>query len=613
MMTSDELLRFFAKQIVIFDGATGTELYHRHVFTNRCYDELCLSEPELVSEIHHDYLRAGADVLSTNSFGAQRLALQKFGLADKCTAINEAAARLARQAIIEQQCEGTALVAGSLGPIASTGNSSEERIAMWLEQAQALLAGGADLLLFETLPNWQAADEARSVMQQLGGDHAFILSHALGDDGDQDQSVQQRLQMPEDGRPLPSVIGFNCGMGPDKMLSILEVAVKYCDRPLLVQPNAGAPQRVDFRQLYLCSPEYLSTYAARYIALGARAVGGCCGTTPEHIADLARSIKPLGKSQQLVSAIVNAPPSVDHQVEEMPLAQRSRFGQKLAAGEWVSTVEIAPPRGWRTADIVAKATLCREAGVDVINIPDGPRAAPRMSPIVTALHIQQEAGIEAVLHVCGRDRNFIGLQADLLGCAGCGIHNFLFITGDPPKLGSYGFASGVFDTDSIGLVKLQKELNRGLDFGGQKVDPPTRAVIGVGADPNALDFEREISRMEQKVAAGAEFITTQPVFDPAALKSFVDAIAGLRIPVIAGIWPLASLRNALFMKNEVPGVVVPDAIITRMEAAGSREEQLATGIAIAREALAAVRPWVAGVQVSAPLGNVRAALAVLAD
>ncbi len=611
-MTSDDLVRFFTNQLVIFDGATGTELYRRHVFTNRCYDELCLSEPKLVSDIYRDYLRAGADVLTTNSFGAQRLALKKFGLADKCSAINEAAARLARQAVEDQHRVGTALVAGSLGPIATTGTSSAERIDMWLEQARGLLAGGADLLLFETLPNREAADEARSVMQLIGGDQAFILSHAVADDGDLDQAVQQRLLMPDDSRPLPAVIGFNCGMGPDKMLSILEIAVKYCDRPLLVQPNAGAPQHVDFRQLYLCSPEYLTTYALRYIALGARAVGGCCGTTPEHIADLARSVKPLGKSQQIAQVIAKAAPTETPQAEEVPLAERSRFGRKLAAGEWVTTVEISPPRGWQTADIVAKAKLCQEAGVDVINIPDGPRAAPRMSPIVTALHIQQQAGIEAVLHVCGRDRNFIGLQADLLGCSGCGIHNFLFITGDPPKLGNYGFASGVFDTDSIGLAKLQKDLNRGFDFGGQKIDPPTAAVIGVGADPNAIDFQREIDRLRQKAAAGADFVTTQPVFDPDALKRFVEAIADLHLPVIAGIWPLASLRNALFMKNEVPGVVVPDAIITRMEAANTREEQLATGIAIAREAVAAVRPYVAGVQVSAPLGNVRAALAVLA-
>ena len=611
-MTSDDLVRFFTNQLVIFDGATGTELYRRHVFTNRCYDELCLSEPKLVSDIYRDYLRAGADVLTTNSFGAQRLALKKFGLADKCSAINEAAARLARQAVEDQHRVGTALVAGSLGPIATTGTSSAERIDMWLEQARGLLAGGADLLLFETLPNREAADEARSVMQLIGGDQAFILSHAVADDGDLDQAVQQRLLMPDDGRPLPAVIGFNCGMGPDKMLSILEIAVKYCDRPLLVQPNAGAPQHVDFRQLYLCSPEYLTTYALRYIALGARAVGGCCGTTPEHIADLARSVKPLGKSQQIAQVIAKAAPTETPQAEEVPLAERSRFGRKLAAGEWVTTVEISPPRGWQTADIVAKAKLCQEAGVDVINIPDGLRAAPRMSSIITALHIQQQAGIEAVLHVCGRDRNFIGLQADLLGCSGCGIHNFLFITGDPPKLGNYGFASGVFDTDSIGLAKLQKDLNRGFDFGGQKIDPPTAAVIGVGADPNAIDFQREIDRLRQKAAAGADFVTTQPVFDPDALKRFVEAIADLHLPVIAGIWPLASLRNALFMKNEVPGVVVPDAIITRMEAANTREEQLATGIAIAREAVAAVRPYVAGVQVSAPLGNVRAALAVLA-
>ncbi|MFA6723551.1 MAG: methylenetetrahydrofolate reductase, partial [Lentisphaeria bacterium] len=359
------------------------------------------------------------------------------------------------------------------------------------------------------------------------------------------------------------------------------------------------------------SPEYLSTYAQRYVNLGARGVGGCCGTNPEHIAELARSLKRLSQSYSSISVSEAQKPKAAA-AQETALAEKSRLGQKLARGEWIKSVEITPPRGWDTAQIISKARLCQQQGVDAINVPDGPRAAPRLSALITALKIEQEAGIEAVLHVCSRDRNYLALQADLLGSAAVGLRNFLFITGDPPKLGGYGYASGVFDTDSIGLVSLQKHLNQGIDLGGQQIQPPSAAVIGVGADPNAIDFNREITRLQAKIEAGAEFIITQPVFDVEALHKFIRVIAGWKIPVIAGIWPLASLRNALFMKNEVPGVLVPDSIVRRIEKALTREEQLACGIQIAREALAELRGMVAGVQVSAPLGNVNAALEVLA-
>ncbi|MDD4098485.1 MAG: methylenetetrahydrofolate reductase, partial [Lentisphaeria bacterium] len=354
--------------------------------------------------------------------------------------------------------------------------------------------------------------------------------------------------------------------------------------------------------------EYFTEYARRYVNLGARGVGGCCGTTPEHIREMANAIKPMTRTHVTATPVEAEKAAA---VPETPLAERSRLGRKLALGEWVTAVELTPPRGWDTTQIVARASQCQKNGVDVVNIPDGPRAAPRLSPLITAELILNQAGIEPVLHVCCRDRNYLGLQADLLGSAAAGIRNLLMVTGDPPKLGSYSFASGVFDTDSIGLVSLQKHLNRGLDLGGQKIAPPTAAVVGVGADPNALDFDREVRRLREKAAAGADYITTQPVFDPEALFRFLDAVADLGLPVIAGIWPLASLRNALFMKNEVPGVVVPDHVIARMSRSEASDEQLATGIAIAREAIAAVRGRVHGVQVSAPFGKVEIALAAL--
>lgn len=613
-MNSIELTDIFNRELLIFDGAMGTELYRRHVFTNRCYDELCLSDSSLVMEIHQDYLRAGADVLTSNSYGANRLTLKKFGLADKVSAINQKAVALMKESVAELNLQRRILLAGSLGPLEQNWQkecSFEEGANILAEQARALIEGGADFLIFETLPDREAALLANLAMRRLPEGTPFVLSHAIPDGGDIAELMGHRLQKAESGLPEPFALGLNCGLGPARMLEALEVVRSLTSLPILVQPNAGTPHKVDNRQLYLCSPEYLSTYAVRYVNLGARAVGGCCGTTPEHIQDLARSVKPLGKNKAEIQ-VKQADREKVTPCLEKNLSDKSCLGGKLARGEWVTTVEITPPRGWDTGKMIVNGKLCKEHGIDAINIPDGPRAAPRLSALVTALKIQELTGMETVLHVCCRDRNFLALQADLLGCAACGLHNFLFITGDPPKLGGYGFASGVFDTDSIGLVNLQKHLNQGIDLGGQAIQPPTAAVIGVGADPNAIDFKREIDRLHRKVEAGAEYITTQPVFDPAALERFIKAIEPLKIPVIAGIWPLASLRNALFMKNEVPGVVVPDSIIQRIEKGETREEQLAAGIQIAREAIAQIRGMVAGVQVSAPLGKVQTALEVVA-
>jgi methionine synthase / methylenetetrahydrofolate reductase(NADPH) len=374
-------------------------------------------------------------------------------------------------------------------------------------------------------------------------------------------------------------------------------------------PNAGLPREVENRRIYFCSPEYLAEYAKRYVALGVAAVGGCCGTTPEHIAEIARIIKPLARTRTkrvVTEAAETAPPK-----QAAPLAEKSRLAGRLARRLWVTTVELVPPRGYDLGDTVHKSRILHRHGVDAINIPDGPRASSRISPLVTAERIQKEAQIETILHFCCRDRNLIGMQADLLACAACEIRNILFVTGDPPKLGNYPHATGVFDADSISMVGVQRRLNCGLDLGGQAIDPQTFAVIGVGLDPTALDRQRELDRFRQKVEAGAEFAITQPVFDPEALLRFLDEAAQYGIPIVAGIWPLASLRNASFMRNEVPGVVIPDSIMERMASVSSREDQLKMGVAIAREAIQRVRDRVAGIQVSAPLGRIETALAVL--
>ncbi len=594
--------------VLVFDGAMGTEIYRHHVFTNRSFDELCLSDPKLIQEIHRQYCDAGADVLTSNTFGANAVALGTYGLAEKTAAINAAGARLARE--VADAAGRPVFVAGSIGPLPAQPQHLADLPAMIAQQAASLREGGADFIIFETQPTRQALECCAAAMRPLPG-VPFVLSFTIVGqcESASGEPIERMLAPLPVDLPAPLAWGLNCGSGPDELLNAVELAVRACDAPLIVQPNAGMPKEVESRRIYFCSPEYLATYAMRYVSLGASAVGGCCGTTPEHIREIARAIKPLSRARTrpALAAAASAVP----QKEPAPFAGKSRLAGRLASRQWVSTVELVPPRGYDLSTTVAKSKALQQHGVDAINIPDGPRASSRISSLVTAQRIQQEAGIEVILHFCCRDRNLIGMQADLLACAACEIHNLLFITGDPPKLGDYPHATGVFDTDSIGMTAVQRRLNCGIDLGGQAIDPQTFAVIGVGLDPTALDRRRELDRFRQKVEAGAEFAITQPVFDVEALLRLLDDVDHYGLPILAGIWPLVSYRNASFMRNEVPGVVVPDAVMERMAAVESREDQLAVGIAIAREAVARIRSRVAGIQVSAPLGKIETAWAVI--
>ena len=594
--------------VLVFDGAMGTEIYRHHIFTNRCYDELCLSDPKLIRQIHSDYCKAGADVLTTNTFGANRVALGCFGLAGRLAEINRSGAALARE--IADGVGNEVFVAGSIGPLPTQSQYASHWDAMIAEQAEALISGGADLILFETLANRETVERCAAAMAQMS-DVPFIVSFALTDEGEtvSGESLERMLSPLPDGTPTPVAWGMNCGTGPTGLLSSLERAVHLTDQPIIVQPNAGIPKEVDNRSIYLCSPEYLTTYAMRFVALGARGVGGCCGTTPDHIREIGLAVKPLSKAR--VASVIQEPADEVEEQEPTPLSERSRFAWRLAHQKWVTSVELVPPRGYDLSSTIEKSRSLYRHGVDAINIPDGPRASSRISPLITAEHIQREAGIEAILHFCSRDRNLIGMQADLLACAACGIHNILFVTGDPPKLGNYPQATGVFDTDSIGMVAVQRRLNAAVDLGGQAIKPKTSALLGVGLDPTAVDRQRELDRFHEKVEAGAEFAITQPVFDSDALLRFLDEVEKYEIPIMAGIWPLASYRNAQFMQNEVPGVEIPDSVMQRMEAAGSREEQLQAGVEIAWESVQRVHDRIAGIQVSAPFGNINTALAVI--
>ena len=593
--------------VLVFDGAMGTELYRHHIFTNRSFDELCLSEPKLIRQVHRDYCEAGADVLTTNTFGANRISLARFGLAERLADIHRAGAQLARE--VAAAADRPVFVAGSVGPIPAGVHQDASIESLLTEQIAALREGGADFVLFETLPNREAIEQCAAAMRQFAP-FPYVLSFTVveHDETALGESLDRMLAPLPPGCPPPVAWGMNCGQGPDGLLGAVEKAVRRVPH-LIVQPNAGMPKEVDSRRIYLCSPEYLTEYAKRFVNLGVGGVGGCCGTTPDHIREIAKTIKPLERAR-VKKVFLEAAEAVQPK-PATPFAEKSRLAWKLAHRQWVTTVELLPPRGYDLSETIAKSKTLHRHGIDAINVPDGPRASSRISPLITAQRIQQEALIEVILHFCCRDRNLIGMQADLLACAACEVRNILFVTGDPPKLGNYPNATGVFDTDSIGMAAVQKRLNTGIDLGGQAIDPTTQAVIGVGLDPTALDQRRELDRFRRKVEAGAEFAITQPVFDPDALLRFLDQVQPYNIPILAGVWPLISHRNASFMKNEVPGVVIPDSIMERMAAVSSREDQLRVGIDVARESVAQIRDRVAGIQVSAPLGKAATALAVI--
>ena len=605
-MTRDNLSGLLAQKTLIFDGAYGTELYRRNFFVNTSYDNLNLTNADVITSICQAYTDAGADVLTTNTYSANILHLARFGLAENMEKINSSAVAIARKAAAGKP---DILIAGSIGPVPPE-SSSAEAVDALQKQLNVLIKAGADFIIFETISN---LDDLENILAlNIPQDCAWVASFAFDEeaklcDGTAFDTVKERIDA---AKNMPTAFGINCGTGPDATFEAVQKIIKKLDLPLIVQPGAGVPKRVDNRFMPMTTPEYFTTYALRYVTLGARAVGGCCGISPEHISDLSRSLKPMTKGE--ASTVLDVAVKAPDLMPEIPTAQKSSFGEKLVSGKFLKLIELTPPRGVDLKSTVEKAVACREAGFDAINLPDGPRASSRISQVVTAIEIQEKAGIETIIHCCARDRNLISLQSMILGCMAKNLRNILFITGDPPKLGNYPFSSGVFDVDSIGLVKLQKLLNRGVDIGGQSLGDQVQTAIvsGVGADPNAIDMEREYRRLAEKVEAGAEFIITQPVFEPQVLLEFLDKIRPLGCPVIAGVWPFASYRNAQFMKTEVPGVVVPDWIMDAMKNAGDKAEQRAEGIRIARKILADIRSEVRGVATSAPFGNVNTAIEV---
>ena len=607
-------------RVILLDGAMGTEIYRRGVFINRCFDDLSRTDPNLIREIHTEYRRAGAQVLETNTFGANRFRLRGYGLEAEVRAVNRAAAEVAREAAGEEL-----FVAGSIGPIGVRLEpygvvSRDEAREAFREQAAALAEAGVDLFLVETFSDLeeirQAIDGCREAADLPVIAQMTIQPNGETTYGDQPEHIAEELAAKD-----VDAIGLNCSVGPAIILGAIQRMVAVTDLPLSAVPNAGLPQEVHGRKIYMADPEYMASYARKLVQAGARIVGGCCGTTPAHTREMASQVRvvaqrvPRARIRRAPAETTVAPAYPSGEAASVvPLAERSAWGRRLATGEMVTSVEILPPRGTNPSDMLEACRWLAEAGVHAVNVPDGARAMMRMGVIAASALIEREVGIETVVHYCCRDRNLLGMMSDLIGAQALGLRNMLLITGDPPKMGPYPEATAVFDIDSVGLTNLVSRLNRGQDLGGNALGSASSFVVGVGVNPGALDLDEEIEHWYWKVDAGAEFGVTQPVFDVETLVAFLARIEkeGTRIPIVAGIWPLVSLRNAEFLNSEVPGIEVPDRYMERMRVAQGlgKEHARAEGCAIAREMLEEVRDLVEGVQVSAPFGKVGYALDV---
>ena len=614
-------LEALEERVLVCDGAMGTMLYAKGIFINKSFDALNVTQPDLVAEVHQEYVRAGADVIETNTFGANRIRLGSFGLADRLPDINRQGAGLARHAAGEQ-----AYVAGAIGPlgvrIEPWGKTGvDEARDYFREQAQALADGGVDLFILETFRDLNeigaAIDAVRSV-----SDRPIVAQMTTEEDGNTLDGTPPERFAPDLEKRGATLIGLNCAVGPAPMLDTIERMAAVTPRRLSAQPNAGQPRDVEGRNIYLCSPEYMASYARRFILHNVRLVGGCCGTTPEHIRQMKAAVRGLAapavdrpaqafalrvperRAQALAErSQIGLPP--------VPRDTKSRLANAMARGTFVVSVELLPPRGYQTEQIVERARRLKIGGVDAVGIPDGQRAGARISALSLAVLIEQQAGIETLLQYSCRDRNLLGIQSDLLGAHAMGLRNLMLVTGDPGRVGDYPDATAVFDVDSIGLTNLVSRLNRGCDVGGQAIGAPTAFHLGASVNPTAANLDEELRRFEYKVEAGAEFVVTRPVFDLDGFDRFLKRIASARLPIIARVFPFESARHAEFVANEVPGTFVPKALLDRMRQADAARTGAAEGVAIAREISMDLRKRVQGLQVSTQSGDIESALAVL--
>jgi homocysteine S-methyltransferase len=615
-------------RVLVCDGAMGTMLYAKGVFINKSFDALNVTQPDLVAEVHQEYVRAGADIIETNTFGANRIKLGSFGLADRLHAINEQGAKIARHAADER-----AYVAGAIGPLGiriepwgKTGVDDAREY--FREQAQALIDGGVDLFILETFRDLNEIGAAIDAVRSIS-DRPIVAQMTTEEDGNTLDGTPPERFAPELEKRGATIVGVNCAVGPAPMLDTIERIAAVTPLKLSAQPNAGKPRDVEGRNIYLCSPEYMASYARRFILHNVRVVGGCCGTTPDHIRQIKTAVRGLASSvvrgagapgaKDAAAQPVGAKPAglgratVVPPITSPPVAreQKSRLAHEMARGHFVVAVELLPPRGYRADEVIERARQLKIRGVDAVNIPDSLRAGARVSALSIAVLVEQQAGIETLLHYSCRDRNLLGIQSDLLGAHAMGLRNVMLITGDPGRVGDYPDATAVFDVDSIGLTNVVSRLNRGCDVGGQTIGAPTGFHIGVSVNPAASNLDEELRRFAYKVEAGAEFVVTRPIFDVAAFERFLKRVEFAKLPVVAGLVPFESARNAEFMANEVPGVRVPDALLERMRRADGAGAAAREGIAIARETAASLRSLVQGFQISTASGDFDQAVAVL--
>ena len=600
-------------RVHVMDGAMGTELYASGVFVNVSYDGLNLETPDIVENVHRNYVNAGAEIIETNTFGANPVKLSSYGLADRTEEINRAAVDLAKRA-----AQDRALVVGAIGPlgirIEPLGPASrEEAQEFYRHQVDGLVEGGVDGFVLETFSDLNEMEQAFRAIRSRSPLPIFCQV-TVGDDACTSYGTTPEDVATEIATWGASVIGLNCSVGPAVMLDAVERMAEVTDLPLSAQPNAGLPRAVGDRKIYLASPKYMAQYARRMIEAGARFVGGCCGTSPEHI----RSIRALVGGARPPSTRVR-PGSHDgpHDTPvqpDVPLAERSAWGRKIAEGTFVITVEITPPKGWDVEALLEQCRHVQTAGADTVNVRDQPRSKARMSALPAAMLIERDVGIETIVHYPCRDRNMTRMISDLLGAAAAGLNNLLLVTGRPPPTGPYPDSTASLDIDSIGLTNVVHGLNRGVDPGGNTIGVPTRFVIGTRVSQVAADQDREAGRLKWKVDAGADFVITQPVFDAERIQAFLARAPGLPVPIIASLRPLTSVREAEFLHNEIPGIHIPDEVLTRMADAEVRgaDAARAEGVSIALEAFEAVRDSIAGIHIQVADGNLGGALEILA-
>ena len=598
--------------IHVLDGAMGTEIYARGVFVNKSYDGLNLENPDLVQTIHRDYVNAGAEIIETNTFGANPIKLSSHGLSEKTELINRTAGQLARKAAGDK-----ADVLGAIGPLGvriepfgPTGR--EEAQDLFARQIVGLLEGEVNGFILETFSDLNELEQAFHAIRGQS-DLPIFCQVTVGEDGRTVYGTSPEAVATEVSNWGADVVGVNCSVGPAVMLDVIERMARVTSCPLSAQPNAGLPRIVADRKIYLTSPTYIGQYARQMIDAGARFIGGCCGTGPEHIYKIRECVGKISTPIVRPRRIAQIVTSETHFEDETPLEKMSVLGEKISKGIFITSMEITPPKGSDPTEMIDQCKMIEEAGADSINILDSPYAPGRMSSLPAAIVVENEIDIETVVHYPCRDRHMSRMISDLLGAAASGIHNLLLVTGRPPPTGPYQPSLSGIDIDSIGLTNVVHGLNQGMDPGGNSLNSRTEFVIGARMNHVAKDQDKEISRLAWKVDAGAHFLVTHPVFSVETLRSFLLDISDLSIPTIGTLWPLRSFREADYLHNEVPGIQIPESIFSRMASAEKQGELEARseGVKIALESFEEMRPIVQGLQIKASSGSFAEALTLL--